>query len=944
MDIMEKNKKIEFEYGNEKQIKVSKAGKEESIFYDGYLQAAASVVEIIQESKRYSNAQSTFSISSQDHMADRMYLSARDSSQDHMTNSMYSPARDKKFYNYQNNIIVFEGERGAGKSSAMLTFIDSLQSKKRDLLPPDDCFYKEIANKYAIHMGWEEIKSCILDTHYLVLSPIDPSALEEGQQILVTFLAKLYEAAKERWEQLDNDRFASETLLKSKQQRADLLQKFSQCYDHIRQIKVERLEGENAEYDGLDYLDKLGDISCLKKEFEDLVESLLVFQYGDSSSSCVILQIDDTDMNMKKGYDVLEDIRRYLFIPRVIIVMAADLDHFTDVVERRFLAVQQASAGSSRSLGGYSVSPRELATQYIAKLFPQTRQILLSNLGQYFREFQDNISVYYKVNKVDVLRKKKGQEAPASLGAQITILDFIARKTGIVFLPYHGEVHPIIPTNMRILGNFLAVLSQMKDIGETGNGPLAWFAAGIREISPEGKLESIQSLKSILDNHLTLNLEVRARNIQFFRFFFLGTWLNTSLEKEHIHIIKEIDNAGPSRKVALACELLDSSFSDRLLSKKETLSCIFSEKTYASLFARTQYIRQIDSREEIALFLFAIECYFTVLSHELVANTIKTHYCTLLGEIDRIRAGGVVEPEDFLKIINIVDNECDFSGLFDIFGVDPLKYLYTDFRGSDQEISENIRAENNIIANLPVDSGRGESSVRIRWRVKKAEIDRLELEASKEGQNPLKRQIEHCYKAMLLKRKSAFSDDSEELEMDIFSSFVNPVYFLQQESGVIWSPDARRESDIGFIPGFCLNKLQERAFSVLLSWDIQKFLSSALRPLIKFEDSPNPLYLPKDYSSWCEYLGTLSKNIRRHFWQAILSADEDCPSATWLSMRPVLLNMNLHYQLLLLDSNGDRLLPLSSVSSTLAQAKTQFGNDIFRVLIADDELSSSSSS
>ena len=46
-------KTLSFQWGQEKQIKISKAGHKSSLFYESYRQAMAGVVEIVHESRLY---------------------------------------------------------------------------------------------------------------------------------------------------------------------------------------------------------------------------------------------------------------------------------------------------------------------------------------------------------------------------------------------------------------------------------------------------------------------------------------------------------------------------------------------------------------------------------------------------------------------------------------------------------------------------------------------------------------------------------------------------------------------------------------------------------------------------------------------------------------------------------------------------------------------------
>ena len=108
------------------------------------------------------------------------------------------------------------------------------------------------------------------------------------------------------------------------------MRQFAACYESVTALRNKDIRRE--EFDGLDLLERLGDSSRLKKQLAELVEQLLRFCCPKGGKNAyLVLQIDDTDMNIQHAYSILEDLRRYLVIPRLIIVMAADLNHLTQV-------------------------------------------------------------------------------------------------------------------------------------------------------------------------------------------------------------------------------------------------------------------------------------------------------------------------------------------------------------------------------------------------------------------------------------------------------------------------------------------------------------------------------------------------------------------------------------------------------------------------------------
>ena len=91
-------KTLSFEWGTEKQVKVSSAGHKDSLFYEAYRQAMAGVVEIVRASRLYTDSQDLFL--------------EQNNRENGKSKSSYLPQADRYYYNYPSNMIVFSRERG----------------------------------------------------------------------------------------------------------------------------------------------------------------------------------------------------------------------------------------------------------------------------------------------------------------------------------------------------------------------------------------------------------------------------------------------------------------------------------------------------------------------------------------------------------------------------------------------------------------------------------------------------------------------------------------------------------------------------------------------------------------------------------------------------------------------------------------------------------------
>lgn len=581
---------IEFRLGTEKQIKISQAGRSGSLFYEGYRQGLAGVIEIVRASTYYTQQCDCFSYRNgaekgshgswygqQEGPRTTRYDQQEERRAVHSYGEYYGAAEDKDFYNYPNNMIVFTGGRGTGKSSAMLTFVDSLTRpdslifQRKFLSDVVKCELPGTVNESDADSAVNLVHGLLSRCTFLRLSPIDPTTLEEDGQILVNILARMFQKAEEIWDQ--NNRAHRNDL----NEKNELMRQFTTCYEYACAIK--QRGNKRDEFDGLDVLSSLGDSSNLKRQMALLVKKLLHFAAPNAGEdSYLVLQIDDTDMNIQQAYSILEDIRKYLLIPRLIIVMAADIEHLSQVVE-------------SSLLRGYadrtSVNVHGIASQYISKLFPQSRRICLPELGVYLKEHPDT-DILYKVGETSLLPDKSHFH-----DSQEQIFRLIYQKTGMIFLRRENHLHYIIPDNMRLLGHFLAMLVQMQTVTSPEIRDPQFFLAdgGSRE------------------EHWAL-LQTRLQNVQRFRDYFLGTWASNALTEEHAQYLRELSTANLPNKVRIVCSKLgspeSSTYADmiRLLREKDRAAATDAEKRY----------------------YFAIHTYFSMLAHSIVLEELVDHY------------------------------------------------------------------------------------------------------------------------------------------------------------------------------------------------------------------------------------------------------------------------------------------------------------------------------
>lgn len=381
-------------------------------------------------------------------------------------------------YEHLNNIIAFCGERGQGKTSAMLSYADILSESKN--------------NQY-----------CIMKT-------IDPTSLEKNDNILMMILSAIFNEFKKKWGNLES--------LHNNINIDKILELFQKAHHHISAIKCVSNKELNNDFDEtMENLSKYGDSMDLKSSFEELITEFM-HNYGNKDGYFVI-PIDDTDLNIERAFEIVEDIRKYLVIPNVIILMATKFEQLKIAVEQHFRQSYKTMLKANR-VSDIEIS--QMASKYLDKLIPETRRINVPKIDV----------VDANGNLPTIIYKESSDENADDIlsyygdNLQDQIINYIEAKTAICFDTdnLNSRVHWIIPQTMRELVNLLAFLSKMNTVGENKNGQF-YFKL---EFDQNGTNRPV--IKNLYDN------------LNGFYIYFRTSWVANNLCDDEITSIENIIN------------------------------------------------------------------------------------------------------------------------------------------------------------------------------------------------------------------------------------------------------------------------------------------------------------------------------------------------------------------------------------------------------------------
>lgn len=394
---MAENNVLKLYKGQAHKIRVEKAEEfEKSYFLDAYKQAFGCFWDIHQDNERFQET------------------------------AEYRAAK-REF----NNVITFCGERGSGKTSAMISFQNALanwksdHSKIKDLLPTD--------------------LKAETQLNFVCLDAIDPSRFESNDRLSGTVLSELYRRYQEQAQKGDHKNYEAQRKLEKS---------FSDFLKGIQLLSNSKPFGEQGRGESdFEVLAGIAGAAGLRKTFHELVENYLRYEVdgvfgSDLKNTYLVIPVDDLDLSVEHAFNLAEDIRKYMQVPNVIILIAMKLDQLR-------LAVEQANYHRFKDIREASKRPDEryiedMSNMYLEKLIPVSRRIVLPLIGKIINGKSQ--LVYYG-------KRMESTEAELPiLEAESLVLKMIQEKTLLIFRPKNGIAHPLVPKTIRELQNFLEFL------------------------------------------------------------------------------------------------------------------------------------------------------------------------------------------------------------------------------------------------------------------------------------------------------------------------------------------------------------------------------------------------------------------------------------------------------------------------------------------------------
>ncbi len=362
--------------------------------------------------------------------------------------------RDKKEFwksqDYENNIIAFCGERGEGKSSVMMTFVNAIYHNSNE----------------EIFLNCKNVES----TYFVEPILIDPSLFDDVHNILDIVLAKIFRNFYDCYNN-DNQRADERT-------REELLDRFQKVYRYVSLINNQKqMLDDEFDYEGnISKLTKLGESTKLKEELTELIKDYLNFMETRDGKKQLIIAIDDLDLCSANAYKMTEQIRKYLIIPHVCIVISVKIEQLELCIrEKNLKEFQEIYKNKDNEI--YSQLNKEVQTmaeRYVSKLIPRQRRIYLPKVQRFedvqiiYREAdsEKNIIDSWNIGGFDkkddlVEQSESNGTGYKKRGFTLSMLDLIYERTGMRFWPETDGSSYLLPDNLRDMISWILMVAEM---------------------------------------------------------------------------------------------------------------------------------------------------------------------------------------------------------------------------------------------------------------------------------------------------------------------------------------------------------------------------------------------------------------------------------------------------------------------------------------------------
>lgn len=268
-----------------------------------------------------------------------------------------------------NDTISILGSRGSGKTSFLLSLLKyyKLDDKNKD-------------------------KAEVLDI-------IDPTLIEEKGHIFLTIISLIEESVSKK---LNLSDCSPEDLgYQKKKEWKDMLRKLANGLPSMDGVgsSLEHSDWQDAEFIMDRGLKSVKAAINLEANFNDLVKCAL----KTLEKKIFIITLDDIDVDFRKGWPVLETIRKYLTSPQIVVLLSGDLKLYSKAIRKqqwknfgKALLINEGEGLHKNS--EYNDLVTEMESQYMQKVIKPENRIRLTTLFEKIKSYKVEVHINRNFN------------------------------------------------------------------------------------------------------------------------------------------------------------------------------------------------------------------------------------------------------------------------------------------------------------------------------------------------------------------------------------------------------------------------------------------------------------------------------------------------------------------------------------------------------------------
>lgn len=445
------------------------------------------------------------------------------------------------------NIISFEGRRGTGKTSVMLSVCKAL---KRN-------YQTEFVRAESGEIPF-----------FIVLDSVDASMLENGEDILDIILAHMFFELTKIDQQYGRERGSYEN--------RELYKLFDEVYGSLKMNSKDYGRYGNSS-SPLSLLTKVSNSQILKLKIFELTQMYLKYigrlRY-EGKKPFLVISVDDLDMHFqsKEGspFELLETLHRYFMIPGVIILLTYSYADLCIGCHKHFYQIYHEWETRYTNNGKMEETVHNLTIQYLKKVLPiQTRIYMPSLKKRDYRE-ENNIQIemtslefktVFGVNAdkyvIGIAKRDKNEKIVLPLKKFVMLL-----KVSLADLYYDvvgNKKHFVEPTTIRELAQMYMFIKQLKNMYE--------------ETQKNVGSEEAETLlfKELLDEIYFRYAKVNLGPEEDEKF---TKYLDVSIERRSKDILSDIRDKAERKEINIS-EITYTSSAEKSYSYGELLYCLY---------------------------------------------------------------------------------------------------------------------------------------------------------------------------------------------------------------------------------------------------------------------------------------------------------------------------------------------------------------------------------